>query len=1724
MAEFEKAPVEEIEYEKRDMREAAYKAPEIFAGPSTLITGKRWIYLPEEKKIVQKEVSYVPVLLKVFDELLVNASDNKQRDTEDIKMTFIKVNIDPEQNVVTVANDGRGIAVKINEKHKIYNAELIFANVLSSSNYNTSTKRLTGGINGLGAKLTNIFSKQFDVLTICDGERYELHCAENMLQIHGRVTTPTSAKEKEKLKKKGNLTEIRYVPDLQRFNMEVMDHDLLSLMYKRVVDMAACNINLKVILNGDQIQFKNFEEYVKMYDFPTEDEEETEELQPKKPKMIHVKIGDRWEIVAMPSKNGFRQVSFVNSIDTFDGGPHVDLVVSKIADVLIKEAAKKNKSAKFTTAMVREQLCLFVRCLLFNPTFTTQEKTKLLVCQSDVKKECVIDEEVIKKLGKMGVLEQMLQLAQKQADSKLKKGTDGKKTIRVRGIPKLEDANMAGTRNARNCTLILTEGDSAKSLAVAGLGVIGRDNYGVFPLRGKVINVRDATASQLSQNAEFTNIKKIMGLQQGKHYDDIKDLRYGHLMIMADQDHDGSHIKGLLINMFEKMWPSLLKYNGFMQEFITPIIKATKGKTVKSFYTESSFEEWRQRNGTRGWKIKYYKGLGTSTPAEAKEYFFDLDRHQKDFVWTDDRQCSDAIDLAFSKKRADHRKDWLNSYKEGDSLDSTDDVVPYPDFINKELIQFSRADCMRSIPSVVDGFKPGQRKILYACFKRNLKNEIKVAQLSGYVAEVSSYHHGEQSLQSTIVNLARDFVGSNNINLLVPSGQFGTRLSGGKDAASARYIFTKLNPLARLIFREEDDRLLKYLDDDGMPIEPEWYVPIIPMCLVNGADGIGTGWSTKVPCFSPADILNNIRNFINQKPFEVMAPWYRDFEGKILYSEAEGKYYSFGTFYITPENTVEIVELPIQKWTDDYKEWLEENQGSESKADIWVKDFRQYHTHTQVHFSITLMEGHEHDFDGPDAYKKLGLVTPINTTNMTLFDKYGKIRQYASPLEIMKEFCELRFEYYMERKKSMLKILREQLKRLSNKARFVQEIIDEKITVNNKRKNEIERDLEKRNFDRMPRSEAADLLVGNLHKVKSIVSEEEEAEANESQGEGEDEDEDEDEEEPAPSTARGRGKASASSASTSSTAKTKEATGVSYDYLLSLPIYNLTKEKVDAILKEKELKEKEIETVTQKSSNELWLSDLDAFEEAWKKQEKKRKEILAQTPKKKGERGGRGGRGRGKRSGDDSDSDADFDKKKKGKGKKADKSSEPQKTSEWRYIDPVLPTVKKTRGSRGKSGEELSLLPTDDIPTPSLTPIPSGSPTPTPGYSSSEFSDFPGSSGSASASVSASSASSFSMNEDFSSMSVFEAEVAKKKLKEAKSGKATSRTAKSKQASASSGDMDIDEDDVDVQPKKVKRKASPKETSTKSAAATKRRRPKKQDSDDEDSFSVESDDNEDFNIFSDHVSDAYDESEDSDENDDDFDSLIEKEKSTTPRPRVYQRKRKSNDLFNASSEAIDTAIPSPSASPSTTPSLSPVKSSGSSSSKRIADDDEDDEDDDDDLLLEIDDDNKKKAPAVKPKSKPKATPKAASKASAKTSPKTSPKAKGKTSASTQKSVFKGISFDDEDDLFMQKVKMVAQSSLSSATSAASSTTSSSTTTTSVQQSKKIETSKVEQEKSTSAKRSQKKTENEDDDSNSKRSLRKRIVKSFSFDESESENDVSDNSINEDSEDSDFEIE
>ena len=1212
----------EEQYQKVTQYEHILKRPDSYIGSIEFQKEKLWVYNSETEQLEFRDVKYVPGLFKIFDEILVNAADNYQNDKS---MKYIKVEIDRKNNRIKVKNGGKGIPIEIHKKYKMYVPQLIFGNLLTSSNYNDDVKKVTGGRNGYGAKLTNIYSKTFIVETADEstGKKYYQKFYDNMLKFNEPIIEDYS---------KEDFTCITFEPDLPRFGMTELDDDIVALFEKRVFDMAGITPKtVSVYLNGKKLKVKNFEDYIRMYLEASKEEDEMD------PPIVYESPHERWEVGMSLSESQFQQVSFVNAISTTKGGKHVDYCVDKIIKVIMEKIAKKDKNLNIKPQHIKQHLWIFVNCLIENPVFSSQTKETLTSKKEDFGSEFEFSDTFLKNVIKTNIVERCLRYAKTREEEKnLRKLNSGtKKTARLIGIEKLDDANWAGTKNSSKCTLILTEGDSAKSLAMAGIEVVGRDAFGCFPLRGKLLNVRECSTHKILKNQEIQYLMKILGIKIGETYTDVKNLRYGSILIMTDQDVDGSHIKGLIINFIHTFWPSLIKLNGFMRQFITPILKASKGKEVKSFYTIPEYEKWVKslHNNTKGWKIKYYKGLGTSSNKEAQEYFANIQRHRIDFEYKDERD-DESIDMAFNKKKAEERKNWLMNFDPNTPPLNLDvSKISYNKFINRELILFSMYDNQRSIPSVCDGLKPSERKILYGCFKKNLREEIKVAQLVGYISEHTAYKHGEQSLAGTIVAMAQNFVGSNNINLLMPNGQFGTRNKGGKDCASSRYIFTELNKVTRHLFNQNDSPLMDYIFEEGQKIEPNWYLPIIPMILVNGCEGIGTGWRSQLPCFNPHEIVRSLKSKLKGNGFTKLEPWYKGYQGEIKENpQNKGNYIVTGKYHWDEENPKKVIitEIPIKKWTEDYKYFLQELMGIEimsrnndeskgqkkkgkgngrkrsqdnsedeekqkkKKKEIIVEDLRENHTYNRVCFEVTLLDEYAKKFKQDEELfiKTFNLQTTINIKNMVLFSPEGKLKKYNSIEEILETFYGLRLKYYHLRKDYMISVLKKEVATLSNKARFIKMVIEDELIIKRKKRAVLVNELYDLKFDTQT------MLNEKKQKTKEEINREHELQNSGEKGENQNEENPSDNEQENQSKDKIKPKV-----------PIKE-----YDYLLNMNLWSLTHEKIEELLKQKELKEKELSVLEQTEVETLWDNDLDNLEEELTKYENMEEEdrLLAQ--------------------------------------------------------------------------------------------------------------------------------------------------------------------------------------------------------------------------------------------------------------------------------------------------------------------------------------------------------------------------------------------------------------------------------------------------------------------------------------------------------------------------------
>ena len=587
--------------------------------------------------------------------------------------------------------------------------------------------------------------------------------------------------------------------------------------------------------------------------------------------------------------------------------------------------------------------------------------------------------------------------------------------------------------------LILTEGDSAKVCAVNGICVLGREKYGVYPLRGKVLNVMKASKRAILDNKEMTNLCKIVGLQIGRNYKHLKELRYQQVICLTDADSDGKHICGLLMAFFSHFWPEIIPM-GFLSTFITPVVKAVKGANTLQWYNIADYMHWQKENQdtVHLYNIRYYKGLGTSSHEESKAYFREFKNNNKPFVWSP--ESKDAIDVMFSDKRIQDRKTWIANSTCDRGIDHTAPEFKVEQYINHEVMSFCQDDLRRSIPSVVDGLKVSQRKVIWAVMRRNLREFIKVSQLAGHVSEVSGYHHGEVSLAHAIIGLNQNFVGKNQLAYLEHHGNFGTRLRGGHDCASERYITTKLAPPTRVIFPKADDVNLKHCVDDGSAVEPEFYVPVIPTILINEIHGIGTGWSCYWPSFALPDIVSNVLNLLENQPLSPMAPFFHSFNGPVA-QISDQSWELRGAYHFTQPLVVDITELPPHKWIDDYKDSLVETFSPirvDSMGDVEK-------VHLRVHFNDEAQR--DAWVKTTQSYRRdaLGFREIITINNMHAYTPDGKVTLFKSPLEVISLHFALRYASYVSRKDSMHSEIRGKRSHLHAELQFITAVIGKRI-------------------------------------------------------------------------------------------------------------------------------------------------------------------------------------------------------------------------------------------------------------------------------------------------------------------------------------------------------------------------------------------------------------------------------------------------------------------------------------------------------------------------------------------------------------------------------------------------------------------------------------------------------------------------------------------------------
>ena len=1184
----------EEKYQKKTQREHILERPDSYVGSLEICQEMMWVYDNDSDMIVEKLINYSPAFYKIYDEVLVNAADHSKIHEDCNKF---EISIDRETNRITVKNNGPGIEVVEHKEHKVYVPTLIFGHLLTGTNFDDENdQRTTGGRNGYGSKLCNIYSTEFEVETFdaVRMKKFKQKFSDNMSIEHKPIITD--------LKKGSGYTQISFIPDLARFGLTTITDDIYSLFVKRAYDLAGVCPKIVVHIDSKKVKFPSFKHYIDKFKLVAEEEGSLNINVDFSSLIYHDQ--DRWQIgmIFTPDQN-FKQVSYVNSICTYHGGTHTNYIVDAIVDIIKAAIAKKDKKIVVKPQTIKDNIIVFINSTIVNPAFNTQTKDSLKTTSKSFGSKCELPAKFIKSICSSGIVDYVLNVVQRKDQAKIGKKTKKSSKTSLNDIIKLEDANKAGTNESVYCSLILTEGDSAKALAMSGLTAVDSDYYGVFPLKGKPMNVREHSSTAVFKNEEIINICRILGLTPGQT-STSKNRRYGRIIIMADQDTDGFHIKGLLLNFFHFYWPELLQNDGFVSTFNTPIVKARKNKKEISFFNMIDFLKWKE-TAESTWTIKYYKGLGTSTNEEAKDYFRNLDtlvkwivpehvddldnidksdklimnkvkkvtKKTKKVVSNDENYDEDedvdeelnsdndntiinkkysnpnteAITLAFEKNRACDRKVWVREIM-STGLDYNSPTVSIPDFINCELRLFSKDDCERSLPGL-DGFKICQRKIIHTVMKNKLftsKNEQKVGQLANLTSSETDYHHGEKSLCEAIVGLAQNYVGSNNLNLLDPDGQFGSRLDNGKDHASERYTYTKMSKLGQLLFKEVDNNVLEFIvDDGGREIEPKLFAPILPPLLLNGSSGIGTGYSAEWSSYNPKDIINIFKSFLTgeETNYDIL-PWFRGFNGTVLKANSPRTFIVYGKYQIIDHCTIRITELPLgskqAKSYNAYKIFLEKlrTSGVIIDHDSNLKVEPAVFTITMDESALTKLR------ENKEIYSTFALMCKINTSNMNAHNVSGVLQTYNTIEDYINDFYYMRYDVYSKRKEFLIKKLTKELDMLKWKVQFIDHYLDGTIEIGNKRKLDIIASLENLNYPKF--------VTGKVDK-----------------------NDDDDEE------------------------KEEEKDKGTYDYVLSMKLWNLSQENIEKLRLMLLNKKEELNKIESTSEEEQWLREIVEFEQAY---------------------------------------------------------------------------------------------------------------------------------------------------------------------------------------------------------------------------------------------------------------------------------------------------------------------------------------------------------------------------------------------------------------------------------------------------------------------------------------------------------------------------------------------
>lgn len=1032
--------LENDDFQNLDHEKLVRLRPNLYLGSTSNDPRNEMMFDTKTGKLVYDIVANSEAERQTFREGLTNAVDNVRRYAADGHIAppiIIEVINDEEIPLISITNGGYAPLIEKKDETDVWIPFMIFGKLISGSNY-TKGKTEVGGANGFGVKLLNIFSSLFEV------EIINTHNKKKWFQHFESFISEDPLIQDSKAKTDSVTIRYRLDGTLGVPNIDFYAFDILC------ASLSVPEIRLKIDDVSTVFKRNSVLDWLKYYPI---------EIKP----LLSWKNGKNEIVIAdIPSDFSFPNAQgWINGLPC-SKGYHIATAKGCFAtafeaimktDRTLAEKIEKNRPSP---AMLKDSVLVLVKVEVLDPEFGSGQIKDSFVGIRDSKEKpnLALDNPKWGDWKKSHLMEKLNKFWDGEQEKEFKK-TDGTKTKNI-NMDKYTPANWAGGKKSNQASLIGVEGTSANGYAewLVSFYPDGNNRFGRFEFRGKVINTAKADAEAIIGNKEITNLKKALGLREGLDYtipENRDTLRYGEsFIILTDQDLDGTHIRGLILTFFHERFPSLLKC-GYVKGFHSPIIRVNISKKNDSlrFYRWNAYDTWLNENdANKKAKTKYFKGLGSSTEADIKE---DCSFNNHAVTYTLDDEAPNSLVLAFNPEQTDERKDWI-----AEDLPNPVDLVEgeqsITNLIRMDLIYFFHQAVIRAIPQLEDGLKEVQRKLLWCLY--DSKKITKVPTLGSKAITDSKYHHAD--MDKPLIKMAQTFAGTNNVPFFTGEGNFGNR--GNRKAAASRYISAKISDITHKVYPKVDFPLYKLREEEGELIEPESMFPIVPPTLLNGAWGVGSGFSTFIPCFDPIAVIENVRRNINGQEYLDMVPYYQNYNGTIELKEGGftscGKVKRIGSEWV-------ITELPLFEKTNKYESWLRELIERKIVRQVTRGDVGPSKVHLSTigpapnalrHLVLDeTLDEKDDDFipyseDEGLEYRFFKLKRNHSMKNMVLIHK-DRPKRYASIEEIISDFVEWRTPIYIRRKILLLADLSKEIPFLAQKIKLLKIISEKKVDI-----------------------------------------------------------------------------------------------------------------------------------------------------------------------------------------------------------------------------------------------------------------------------------------------------------------------------------------------------------------------------------------------------------------------------------------------------------------------------------------------------------------------------------------------------------------------------------------------------------------------------------------------------------------------------------------------------